>query len=479
MSLRPVLPVSGSALGSAAMRARRRKQFSRERPTIVPVEIATHMAMRSSKPSPLLATLRDASWLTRRRVRDYATILIAVYAIAILWGLSGRGINDPLGRPVGTDFLSFWTVSAALHRGETGAIYAAQKLAALEQIADPANDRFYAWAYPPSALLVVYPLAALPYLWSLGAWLAVGLVGYLTALWRILPNKLTIWAGLAFPAVFVEFSHGQNGLLAAGLLGWALILLPQRPYVAGLLIGALTFKPQLGLVIPFALAAGGHWRTIAVAAVTALALAALPQLLLGSALWSDFVASLPYARSMLELPLVAYYKMQSVFAAARLLGATVSFAYLMQGLAAVAAVSVTIWAWRQPAAQELKNAVLVVAGLVATPFVLDYDLTLLALAAAWLVARGLEERALPWERTILVAVCLVPLASRLVAQLSGVVVAPLAEAALLVVLVRRIRLEPSPIATGRSKTNGPRDTRPLGQARYGTSSRHLLRRRPT
>lgn len=88
-----------------------------------------------------------------------------------------------------------------------------------------AHTAFYAWESPPTALLIVYPLALLPYLWSL----AVGGAVYLTALWRILPRPLTLWASLAYPAVLLTIGHSQNALLTTGLLGWGLLLLPRRP----------------------------------------------------------------------------------------------------------------------------------------------------------------------------------------------------------------------------------------------------------
>lgn len=387
-----------------------------------------------------LAILRDASWLTRRRLRDYSTMLIAAYSIVAIWALTGQGINDPLGRPIGTDFLGFWTVSSAFHEGRAGAVYAPDQLAALERAIDPSVDGFYPWAYPPIAFLIVYPLASLPYLWSLAGWLIFGLGAYLSALWRIWSRPLTIWAGLAFPAVFVTLAHGQNGLLTAALLGWALLLLPQRPGIAGMLIGLLSFKPQLGLVLPFALAAGGHWRTVVVAGITAVGLAIMSSLLFPGA-WSDFLASLPYARSMLEQELVPYYKMQSVFAAARLLGAPITLAYCLQGFSAVGAVAAAAWIWRQPAGQEMKNAVLMAAVPLASPYVLDYDLTLLAFPAAWLVVAGLRSRPRPWERLTLAGVFVMPMISRAAGQMTHVLIAPAIEVALVLVLVARIRAE--------------------------------------
>src|SRR5258708_36561049 len=100
----------------------------------------------------LLAALRDAPWLTRRRVRDEAAILIALYCLGIGWVLSGPGMMDPSGRAKGADFVSFWTVSAALHSDGASDVYHPQRLASRER-ALQGNDDFYAFAYPPSALL--------------------------------------------------------------------------------------------------------------------------------------------------------------------------------------------------------------------------------------------------------------------------------------------------------------------------------------
>lgn len=387
-----------------------------------------------------LALLSDARWLDRKRLRDYATILVAIYVVAVLWALMGPGINDPLGRPVGTDFLSFWTVSSALHHGQTHAVYAPLELAALER-GISGGDGFYAWAYPPQALLLVYPLAFLPYLWSLAAWLAFGLLCYLAALWRILPRRLTLWAGLAFPAVLVNLGHGQNALLTTGLVGWALLLLPERPAVAGMLLGLLTFKPQLGLVIPFALLAGGHWRALSTGVLTTLLLLGMSLAFFGSALWADFLASLPFARAMLEQELVPYYKMQSVFAAARLIGAPAGLAYALQAMAALGALWVTGSTWRRRIDQDLRNAVLVAASTLAAPFILDYDLLLLALPIAWLLARGLRQGFLPWEKITIAFLCVLPLTARMIAYWTDLALAPLAEIALLALLMTRIRIE--------------------------------------
>jgi alpha-1,2-mannosyltransferase len=396
-----------------------------------------------------LAFLRDAAWLTPGRLRAYATAMIVVTACVVAWSLMGHGIEDPAGRPVGTDFVSFWTVSWALLHGHSGEIYVPMALAALEQTAlQRAETLFYAWQYPPIALLVVWPLALLPYLWSLAIWLAVGLAGYLTAMWRILPRPLTLWAALGFPGVMLTIVHGQNALLTTSLLGWALLLLWQRPIAAGVLIGMLTFKPQLGLLLPVALIAGGHWRAIVAAGLTALGLMAASALVFGAAIWRDFWVSTPFAHAMLDLGLVPYFKMQSVFAAARLLGGPPAVAYGVQAVVALGAAAIVAWVWRHKADPDLKCAAVAAATPLATPFFLDYDLMVIAPAIAWLAGRALRDGARPWEGTVLALAATLPLVSRSVAEYTGILPAPLVVALLVGAVVARVSGRPLRLGPG-------------------------------
>jgi hypothetical protein len=358
------------------------------------------------------------------------------------WVLSGHGMADPMGRPVGTDFLRLWTASYALLKGEVHAIYEPGAFFAMEQaLTQPATPDFYPWNYPPSSLLIVYPLALLPYLPSLAAWLALGLAGYLAALWRILPKPLTLWVGLTFPAVFWTVTHGQTSFLTTSLFCWGLLQLPRRPVLAGMLFGALTFKPHLGLLLPVALVAGGHWRAIVIAALTAILSVVASAVFFGAGVWADFLASITETRGMLEsgMNFGHYYKMQSVFAAARLLGSPMLVAYSLQALAALAAAAAVAGIWRRPTGDpDLKNAALMAAAPLSTAFIFDYDLMLLAPPIAWLARKGLTDAALPYERTILVAAFVAPFVSRVVGMHTHLLLAPIFSTALLVVIVGRI-----------------------------------------
>src|ERR1700755_1378688 len=91
---------------------------------------------------------------------------------------------------------------------------------------------YYGWLYPPLFLLVVTPLALLPYPLALLLWQGATFALYPAVIGAILRRlrrddatvaRLWLPAAAAFPAAFINLGHGQNGFLTAGLLGAALI----------------------------------------------------------------------------------------------------------------------------------------------------------------------------------------------------------------------------------------------------------------
>ena len=120
---------------------------------------------------------------------------------------------------------------------------------------------FYGWHYPPFFFAVAFLVAAVPYAWGLrsGSPRASPPISRRSA--RSCRGPETLLIAAAFPAVFVNIGHGQNGFLTAALLGGALHLLDRRPWLAGVLIGLLAYKPQFGVLIPIALLASRRWST--------------------------------------------------------------------------------------------------------------------------------------------------------------------------------------------------------------------------
>jgi hypothetical protein len=174
-----------------------------------------------------------------------------------------------------------------------------------------------------------------------------------------------------------------------------------------------------------------------IAAMTALSVAAF-----GLQTWSAFQQSLVITRRfVLEQGDTGWEKIQSVFSAARMLGGTVSEAYVLQAAVSALVVGAVAWLWHSRADVRLKCVSLLCAGLLATPYSLDYDMVLLGPAIAFVAAYGLEKGFAPFEKTLLAAVWVTPLLARLVAKLSHIPVGAIAMLTLFAFTILRSRSE--------------------------------------
>jgi hypothetical protein len=123
---------------------------------------------------------------------------------------------------------------------------------------------------------------------------------------------------------------------------------------------------------------------------------------------------------VLEQGGTGWEKIQSVFSAVRMWGADVHTAYAVQFALAILLAASLAWLWKSEAAFELKASALATASLLATPYVLDYDLVVLAIAIAFFARHGLGQGFRDYEISLLAAAWIVPLLSRPLAGLTGV-----------------------------------------------------------
>ena len=386
-----------------------------------------------------LPILRDARWLDATRARAYLRILAGVIVIGVvgLIVLSSGGL-DPTGKPLGTDFLSFWAASKLALAGHPAEVYQPAIHAQAERSVFPGAPLGYAaFFYPPVFLLICLPLALAPYLASLVLWLgATGL-----ACWQVVRQwanrSVPRLAALAFPATLINAGHGQNAFLTTALFGAGGLLLASRPFLAGACLGALIFKPHLGLLIPIALLAGRQWKAIAGAVAAAAALIAASVLAFGWEAWAGFLSTSSLARAALEQELVGSAKMESAFAAVRLWHGPLGAAYAVQAAVALAAAATMAVVFYRRRNDRAAVAALVAASLLASPFLLDYDLMLMAVPLAWLFAQGLRDGVRSWEKIGILAAFLLPLVSRMVAEHLAVPLGPPVLAILFLLVLRR------------------------------------------
>jgi hypothetical protein len=390
------------------------------------------------------AALRDALWLGPERARAYLLILALVNLSTLAFLiLTSRGGIDQNGFLLGTDFISFWTAGQMLHT--SGNVYDIAAHVAAQREFHAVDGEFTAFFYPPSLLPMIWPLGAMNYFPALAMWLSVT-----AALWLVALRAWFSGLGLkgpsllllaAFPPLLITLTHGQTSFLMSALLGGGLLLIRDRPWLAGMLLGLATIKPQFGLLVPVALLASGQWRTILGAGLTSVGLAALAAIAFGPAVWSNWLAVTSVASSATDNGSIGYAKMVSLFAGLRLLGVPSEVALLAQGLQTLSvAAAVALSAWRRAFSPAL--AALVLAGApLATPFVLDYDLVLIAFPLAYLLASASQDGFRDWERSAMAAVFAVALFARPVALGVGVPLVPWVLGGLFWLIWRRVRAD--------------------------------------
>jgi alpha-1,2-mannosyltransferase len=383
--------------------------------------------------SRYIAALRDAHWLTQDRAIAFTRVLLVLligFVAIIPWAAPTMN--------VGHDFAAFWTSARFALDGRAGDAYGEPERAALAALFG--LEQYPPFFYPPPALFLWLPFAPVPFAMAVALWVTATGAAYATAIRAILKGGSIIPA-IAFPAVVVCALFGQNSLFSAALLGGSAVTLDRYPVVAGVLIGVLVYKPQLAFLAPLVLISARRWRAFAAASATTLLLIAGATVVFGIDSWTGFISALPAARAWNVGGAPGFDKFASPYAAIRLLGGSTNLAWLVQFVTAAAAITALVFtSWRRPGgAAEI--ALLVATTGLCVPFFGNYDMVIFAVPGAWLISEAVANGWLPYERAVLAALYVTPFIV-IPASSHGVPLAPVAEVALTVLVIRRMRYLP-------------------------------------
>jgi arabinofuranan 3-O-arabinosyltransferase len=300
--------------------------------------------------------------------------------------VSGFWLRDAQGAIIANDFIDVFAAGTMANAGHAALAYDwATHRAAESAVAGHSFDGYYGWHYPPPFLFVAALLARLPYFLSFGFWIAVTLPLYAVAVSRIANNRSAWLFALAFPAVLLNAYVGQNGLFSAALIGATLLLMEERPWLSGLCLGLLAYKPQFGILFPVVLLASGQWRVLASASATVLAMIALSTLAFGAEAWSAFFRSIPHTTDMiLAGGHAGWNKLQTIYGFVRWLGGSDHSAWIAQISVSIVLMAGVAFLWRSNLPFALKAAALCTAALLATPYAYIYDFPILAVSIAFL-----------------------------------------------------------------------------------------------
>jgi hypothetical protein len=351
---------------------------------------------------------------TGRRQRFYGTGILIGLAVAILLGWArhrGQFVVRPDGRLGSIDFCWFWVSGKFAAMSDPSRIYDRAIYAAAQNIYYRPGEclwLLHQYVYPPIFLFFTYPLGLMPYPAAFAVWAGATLVFYLMAVYVIIPRPTALIAALTPAAVLKNIQLGHNGFLTAGLFGLSLVLVERRPWLSGVFLGLLTYKPQFGVLFPLALLASRNWRALASAAATSLALAAAAALAFGFRTWPGFIASLFDRTSGLSPQQGVELRLESAYGLLHWAGAGARVAWTVHFAVAAGAAVAICSVWAKPIPHSLKASALCIGSLLVSPYVLAYDLCVLPIAVAFLVEDGVSRGFLAGERMLLLA-CLVAL----------------------------------------------------------------------
>lgn len=373
----------------------------------------------------------------RRWTKALVALIVIYLALFVYKLLQNYAVLPAQGKTDGYDFMAFWSAAVLALDGFPLLAYQFQSIREVQEAIFPLDVGAYPWLYPPSFLLVMLPFGALPYLLAYFIWIFATLALLCAVIWRFVPHPAALLVLLATPLSDRVFATGQTSFLTTALLGLFVLDLERRPSRAGLWLGLLTLKPQLGVLAPVALLLGRHWRTIAAAALTALALGAASLAVFGLASWRSFFDSLGFISQKLATSDNVLAVIASPFSTLRLAGADMEVSYAVHlGLAAVAGLLVA-WVWWRPFATDLKAACLIAGAALVSPFHHDYDLMILAVPFAILVRRALRSEWLKGEPEGLFFVWLYPALATIIAVNTGLQTGFVASLVMLALCLRR------------------------------------------
>lgn len=363
-------------------------------------------------------------WLTAKRLRAHGILLAVALWSIYLWGLATPGLRDRWGNLKGTDFLHFYTLGllATQHRGADLYDMNVQSALAAERVPQAAGLR-YLPLYPPQVSLLFAPLAHFSYGWALVLWWAFSATVYgvcCYCVWRVClrlggHGGLVAIGAIAFPAFFHLIAWGQTSALALACFTALFFLLRSgREFLAGLALGCLIFKPQLGLAAAVVFIAAGAWKTVAGAALAAAAQLGLGVLYYGAEPLKRWVHVLGNVRAVLPLLEPRPYQTHSLRTFWNMLVPREDLAFWLYLASAAAVLGLTIGCWRRVSATPLglRYSSLLLATVLVAPHLTVYDLVILApaflLIAEWLIDQPATAAA-GWLGTLLYAAYMLPL----------------------------------------------------------------------
>lgn len=400
-------------------------------------------AFRTKSDEDHKMTKMDKGTKLENRLAAYSIFLFCFFVFVFTFcTIVEKTGKDILGTPFGIDFGVYYTAGQMVQSGDVANLYNTTiQHAALEinlnRILPPAP-----WLYPPTYLLIITPLASLPYTVALVTWLIITFALAIFALFLLVPRRKTlVLLAIGFPGVLMNLRWGQNGFLNTALLGFGLYFLESNPMVAGLMFGLLTYKPQIALFAFIVLFVSKKWRVLAWAVVSSIIFALLSGIVFGLDTWVQFFQTFSTsAKGLLDNTWYGLAGVQpSMFINLCLAGIKDSINYIVLGVTGIAVASATGWVWKHTERIALKATTLCVGTFLIIPYFLQYDLMILSIPLVLLAYDCMEYGSRPVDFLMLFVLWAIPTLDLVSIRLATFHICPFILMALIIWVIARIK----------------------------------------
>jgi hypothetical protein len=283
------------------------------------------------------------------------------------------------------------------HRGEALYDVSAQGAIAARRVPAAAGIR-YLPLYPPQVSLLFLPFAYFSYGPALALWWLISAAAYAVccySIWRICPNLkrhgTTVFIlALGFPAFFHLIAWGQTTAIALVCFTIFLFLVRrQRDFLAGLALGCLIFKPQLGLAAAILFLSLGAWKVILGAMLSSFAELSIGVVYYGIEPLRNWFRTLSNIRTVSTMLEPRPYQTHSLRTFWSMLIPWNSVSIGLYLISAVVILTWTIMVWKRSGAWAPRYGLLLLATVLVAPHLTVYDLVILApaflLLSDWLI----------------------------------------------------------------------------------------------
>jgi hypothetical protein len=337
---------------------------------------------RTSRPGILTCWGRGSKtiWLCAALTGIFASYLVLSFVAS-----ANRDMPYRFG-----DFFALWSYAKTIHTHPAADLYDFATLHSAQVVLGMGPDGQAPFPYPPTFLLMLWPLGLLSFSAAYATWIGGTLVLYIASIsTRGRGASILILIALVAPTTAINMIAGQSGFLSAALLIGGLRLMDRRPIASGLLFGLLTYKPQFGILVPVALVAVGQWRCIAAVCAATVAMVVVTTVAFGGAVWAAWLQALPAYLAWFETRTVAQEFRSTVTADLQSWGIHQEPARLAQAAAACFAAAL-VWVCFRHLPRALAVPALLAATCLATPHAFIYDLPMLTAATLLFVAYRLQ-----------------------------------------------------------------------------------------